>query len=145
MVYNFSTRLTWKGFPNTGAPLVSSLLLGSCLFVFTGARTKLNMIFLFAWIFDFVLARTRSQSFRELLRHKERAVFPGLLLITNVIHIFRSYISLSVIFVTIFSFNISVPIMVIVNIFLDRCAFYLSAAQVTPKSEIAFLKKARFS
>lgn len=143
MVYNIPGRFTWEGFPNTAAPLVTALLLGSYRLTLFSRRSLFEWLFFLMWIVDFLIALTRAQAFRSRMENKYTFVFPHLLFPTRIGHMARLVLSFSMMTSAIFSWKSPILFLIIGNIILDRLCFYAGAVEVSPKSEMASRKAER--
>jgi len=143
MVYNIPGRFTWEGFPNTAAPVVTALLLGSFRLTLFSRRSLFDWMFFIMWLVDFLMALSRAQAFRSQMKDKYKFVFPRLLLPTRVGHMARLVSSFSLMIMAIFSWKSPILFMIIGNIILDRLCFYAGAVEVSPKSEMASRKAER--
>jgi len=145
MVYNIPGRFTWEGFPNTAAPLVIALLLGSHrLIIISGSRKSLfEWLFFLMWLVDFLLALSRAKVFRSRMENKYTFMFPHLLFPTRAGHMARLVLSFAMMTMAIFSWSSPILFMIIGNIILDRLCFYVGAVELSPKSEMASRKAER--
>jgi DMSO reductase anchor subunit len=143
MVYNIPGRFTWEGFPNTAAPVVNALLLGSFRLILFSRRSLFEWMFFIMWLVDFLMALSRAQAFRSRMENKHTFVFPQYLFLTRVGHMSRLVLTFSMMTSAIFSWKGPMLFMIIGNIILDRLCFYAGAMEVSPKSEIASQKAER--
>ncbi len=143
MVYNIPGRFTWEGFPNTAAPLVTALLLGSYRLILFSRKPLFEWLFFLLWLVDFLLALSRAQVFRSRMENKYTFVFPYLLFPTRVGHMVRLVSSFSMMTSAIFSWSSPILFLIVGNIILDRLCFYAGVVEVSPKSEMASRKAER--
>jgi DMSO reductase anchor subunit len=143
LVYNLPSRPTWQGLPNFSAPLVTALLTGSYCFILLTGFPGFKWAALILWAVDFSIAIWRFVIFHKLKSQPPRFVFPHLSTLTQITHIFRLLLSLSIPVLTFISINVPILLILSTTILLDRLALYSGSIQFTPKSEIATLKSER--
>jgi len=144
MVYQLSTRITWKGMVNASSPFLTALLLGlSCTSLILNASGGPGLVFIVLWIVDFGFAVVRSEVFRRLAINHHRMVFARLISLTRWGYSIRIGLSFGIIVFSFISLKWAVVAIIIASIILDRCCFYSAVTDFSPRSEISVLKSER--
>lgn len=143
MVYNLNARPHWKDLSNAAAPLVTAQLTGICLYPLFIPGFGVRYLFMLIWCIDFILSLKRATGFKEYMNMPHRHVFPHLISFTLWGHIVRLILSLPIPALLFLSFNQTILFFIFGILLLDRFILYSGMLEMSPRTNIAALKKER--
>ena len=143
MLYNLPVQLSWNGTENSLAPLISSFLLCSYVFVFWAQGLSFSIAFFVIWILDVFLFLLRASTFIRLGKNEHVLLFPSLRPYVFSGLAARFILSVGLMLLIVLDEHALPLYFICATVLLDRFCLYAGTAQLSPKAEIASIKDQR--
>ncbi len=141
LVYRLRGQEGWHGTENALGPAVTALYLASAILLGCVGSAWSHWIFWPLLAIDLILAILRRGRFTRL--KTAPPLFPGLLASTFRLHLARLLLGSVLAAVFVFVASWIVPYLVAIAALIDRFCLYAGTAQVSPKAEVARVKRER--
>ncbi|KPK73028.1 MAG: hypothetical protein AMJ79_15400 [Phycisphaerae bacterium SM23_30] len=146
-VYNLPAQITWRGMAPSLGPVIGSMLTAvSILYVLKGVIVLPMVLPTTFWLLLALDGLFTVKRFREfiLLENREYILaYPRQKAGVNFCYILKFVLTTGIVLLFIIGYYKAVLFLVILQMFLDRIAFYGSAARKTPQANMAAAKNER--